>query len=60
MDLWGQNRKENIMNDKEYKALLEKIEEAGRRAEKDPTYARQLLVDAGICNIQGELREPYR
>jgi len=48
------------MNQQEHKALLEKIQQTGKEVENNPQKARALLIDAGICNNQGELIPPYK
>ena len=40
--------------------LKQKLEEMRQRVKDDPAFAKQLLIDAGICNKKGKLKKIYR
>jgi hypothetical protein len=48
------------MSPQQKKAILEAIERANERAEKEPGYARRALIKEGVYTENGELGEQYR
>lgn len=48
------------MTEQQQKAILEAILEAIERAEKEPGYARRMLIEEGVYTEDGEPGEHYR
>jgi hypothetical protein len=48
------------MTEQQKKAILEAIERANERAEKELGYARRMLIEEGVYTEDGEPGEHYR
>nr|WP_175428654.1 hypothetical protein [Azospirillum argentinense] len=48
------------MSEQQQKAILNAIQRATERAEKDADYARRTLIEEGVYTEDGELSEHYR
>ena len=45
--------------DEEIAKMSKSLQEAAKKAKEDPEFARQLLINAGIFDEQGNLLPPY-
>ncbi len=48
------------MNDREFRKTIAAMKRVAAKAKKDPAYALDFLIKAGIVTKGGKLKKPYR